>query len=106
MPKPYPEEKKREWAEKVRLQQESDQRVSIANWCRQQQINYDTFIYWKKRFKPTAATSINRSSFTELPKAKETGITIEYRNLRIRFDKHFDPFVLKQCLSILVELKC
>ena len=102
MGSPLSSEKKLAWGENLRKQKESG--LSIDRWCNENQIRTYTFRYWKERLFPKPLPS--RLSFSELPDAKETGITIEYRNLRIRLDKHFDPFVLKQCLSILMEIQC
>ena len=102
MPKPLSSEKKLEWEEKIRKQKDSG--LSIERWCNEHQIRSHTFHYWKERLSPKPLPS--RLSFAELSSAKETGITIEHRHLRIRLDKHFDPYVLKQCLSVLMEIKC
>lgn len=100
MPKSSSSEKKLEWEEKIRKQRESG--LSIERWCRQNQIATHAFHYWKERIFPKPLPS--RSSFDELSTTKETGITIEHRNLRIRLDKHFDASVLKQCLSVLMGI--
>ena len=102
MSKPPSSEKQLEWEEKFSKQRESG--LSIDRWCRENQVPPHAYYYWKERLFPKPPSS--RLSFTELSNAKETGITIEYRNLRIRLDKHFDPAVLKQCLSVLMEIRC
>jgi hypothetical protein len=100
-------EKKLEWEEKVRQQRESG--LSITRWCRQNQIPSNTFRYWKDKLFPRA--QLTRSCFTELPvsreiDSRETGISIEYRGVRIHIDKHFDPSTLKSCLSVLKGVPC
>ena len=97
----FSEKKRCEWFEKIRLQQESGQNQS--QWCREQQINYDAFLYWKKRFNPAP---LNRSAFQELTSGPETGVSIEYRGVRIHIDKCFDPTTLKSCLSALRGIEC
>jgi len=100
MSKPISLEKRTEWEEKFRQQRESG--LSIDRWCRDKQIPPHAFYYWKERLFPKSL--ITHLSFTELANAKTTGITIEYRNLRICLDKRFDLIVLKQCLSVLMEM--
>ena len=100
MSKPPSPEKRLEWEEKIRKQRESG--LSIDRWCRENQVLPHTFYYWKERLFPKQLPS--RLCFAELSNAKRTGITIEHRNLRIHLDKHFDPSILKQCLSVLMEI--
>lgn len=102
MPKPVSSEKKLEWAEKIRTQKESG--LSIERWCNQNQIRPHIFHYWKEQLFPKPLP--RHLNFSELSNAKETGIVIEHGNLRIRLDKHFDPCILKQCLALLMEIKC
>jgi hypothetical protein len=102
MSKPLPPEKRLEWEEKIRKQQESG--LSMEKWCNQHQIPSHRFYYWKERLFPKPP--LNRSCFAELPDSKNTGIAIEYRGLQIRLDKHFDSAALKRCLSALMEIKC
>jgi hypothetical protein len=102
MSKPLPPEKKLEWEEKVRQQLESG--LSIAKWCSQNQIVVHTFYYWKERLFPK--NQLTRSCFTELPVSQGTGISIEYRGVRILIDKYFDPATLKSCLSALKGVSC
>ncbi len=100
MPRPLPEEKRREWKKRIRLQHKSGQ--CISKWCREKQINYDSFLYWKKRFSPSP---INRSTFLELTDpCKDAGIFIEYKEMKIVLVKNFDPTILTQCLKTLKSL--
>ena len=101
------EGKRRDWAEKVRLHKESDPDTSIASWCREQQIDYKAFLYWKKQFKLNQTSTLNRSSFTELSEAPiTTGITIEYQKVQIHLAKDFDSVVLVKCLRAVKEAIC
>lgn len=102
MPKPLSSEKKLEWEEIIR--QQSSSKLSIARWCRQNQIADHTFYYWKNRLFPKS--QLTRSCFTELTSGKETGICIEYRDIRIHVEKCFDPSTLRNCLSALREIQC
>ena len=101
MKKPISVEKRNEWGEKFCKQRESG--LSIDRWCHENQVPPHAFYYWKERLFPKSLADL---SFSELANVKTTGITIEYRNLRIHLDKHFDPGVLKQCLSVLMGIRC
>lgn len=98
MSKPPSPEKQHEWDEKFRKQRESG--LSIDRWCRENQVQPHAYYYWKERLYPKPL----RLSFAELSDARGTGIAIEHRNLRIHLDKHFDPSVLKRCLSVLMGI--
>lgn len=101
MPKLSPE-KKLEWEERIRNQRESG--LSIEKWCQQNQILPHRFYYWRDRLLPKLG--LDRSSFTELVQTKGSGICIEYHGIRIHLERNFDPSILKECLSVLKELKC
>ncbi len=109
MPQPVSEETKQKWKEKILNQQESG--LSIASWCRQNNIVVHTFYYWRDKF--FLKTALNRSDFAEIPNEKKTeisnqksGITIEYRGFHISVDHQFNSSVLKQCVQILKEITC
>ena len=67
MSKPFPEEKRQEWKRCIEQWEATDQKISVARWCREQNINYNTFLYWKERFGSGAVRKVDRSSFQELP---------------------------------------
>ena len=101
--KPLPSEKRFEWAEKIRQQKESD--LSVSRWCRERQISYSAFLYWKDRLSPKPP--IHRASFTELPEVPATaGITIECQKIQIHLTRDFDPILLTKCLRALKEATC
>ena len=98
-------EQKREWEERVRQQKESGQ--SMLKWCSEQQINYESMLYWRKRFGWNPTKTLERSSFKELSDSSDnTGVTVEYRQVRIHLAKNFDSTVLMQCLRMLKAEKC
>jgi len=102
MPRPALPEKKIEWEDKLRKQRESG--LSIERWCHENQIPKHTFYYWRDKLHPK--TPLNHSCFTELKDVKGAGITLEYRDICIRLDQHFEPSILKRCLAVLMEIKC
>jgi len=100
MPRGFPEEKRKEWKENILKQRASG--LSIASWCRNNNIEPLAFYYWRNKFFPK--TSPSRSDFTEIVQGKEQpskGIILEYRGFNIHLSKHFDPYLLKDCLEVL-----
>ena len=105
MPRPISPEQKREWEERVHLQKESGQ--TALRWCRELQVNYNLFLYWRRRFGLAPTRTITRSSFKELPNSSDnTGITIAYQQIQIHLAKDFDPVVLMRCLRALKAERC
>lgn len=105
MPKRFPEEQRLHWKQHVLQQQESGQ--SIHQWCREHNLNYDSFLYWKKQFSPTKTVPLDRSSFRELKDPPPAaGITLEYHTVKIHLPKNFDPTTLKECLHVLKGALC
>jgi hypothetical protein len=98
MSKPLSEELKQQWKEKVLEQRSSG--ISEASWCRQNEVPVYNFRYWKNKFFPSS--HLSRSSFSEIhPGNDETGICLEYQNIKIHLSKHFDPGTLQKCLEAL-----
>jgi hypothetical protein len=96
-------EKRQEWEERIRIQKESGQ--TIARWCREQNVTYSSFMYWKERF--NLSPVLSRSSFREVSDCSEkTGISIEYRGVHIALSKNFDSATLIQCLRVCRESLC
>ena len=107
MPKPFPEEKRQEWKRLVSKWEATDRAVSIARWCSEQNVNYNTFLYWKERFCSSSAREIDRSSFPELTHSTAaTGVTLEYQQIRIQLTENFDAATLTKCLRILKGAVC
>lgn len=105
MPKPFPEEKRQEWKRLVEQWEKNDRNVSIARWCSEQNVNYNTFLYWRKRFGSISIKQIDRSAFKELPNlTTTTGITLEYNHIRIQLAENFDATTLTKCLRVLKEV--
>jgi hypothetical protein len=109
MPQQTSKEIQQQWKDNILKQRASG--LSIASWCRQNNIIVSAFYYWRDKFFPQAI--LDHSDFTEIPNAKKTaisdkkpGISIEYQGIRILLDQQFDPSALKQCLEILKALSC
>jgi len=88
------------WQERIREQKESG--LSIASWCKANQLSPESFAYWKRRL-----FRLSRSSFVELKDLSSThGIRLEYHNIQIHLEKHFDAETLAQVIKILKGLRC
>lgn len=98
-----PEQDKKNWEEKILLQQKS--KKSCRSWCRENGESYPAFLYWKRQLFPE--TIVKRSSFVEITEPpKDRGITLEYQGFRLHLEKQFDASVLKRCLETLKEITC
>jgi hypothetical protein len=107
MPRPFPEEKRQEWKRLVEQWEATDQKISVARWCSEQNINYNNFLYWKERFRSGSVRRVDRSSFQELTHPPTTtGIILEYNQIRIQLTENFDAATLTKCLRILKEVAC
>ena len=102
----FSEEERLKWKEKVQLYERRDQKISMARWCHNQQINYNSFLYWKDRFGKTPAKT--RTDFTELSNSsnKRTGMILEYNSIHIHLTPDFDPITLIKCLKALKGAPC
>ncbi len=107
MPRPFPEEKRQEWKQLVEQWEATDQKISVTRWCSERNINYNTFLYWKERFRSGAVRKIDESSFQELSHSPvTTGIVLECNQIRIQLAENFDAPTLRKCLQILKEGVC
>lgn len=98
-----------EWKERVVNQKQSG--LSIASWCRQNNITPYTFYYWRDQF--FSDTTMNRADFKELseqpnlnPLSQKSGLSLQYQAFCIHLDQQFDVATLKQCLKALKEFSC
>lgn len=102
MPLPLSPEQKQLWEERVLKHQESG--LSVSHWCKVHNINYDAMLYWKKQFGFSPAKPIEKSSFKELPLAKDTPpITLEYERIQIHLPKNCDPSLVASYLQALKD---
>lgn len=100
MAQPISEEIKQQWKEIIIKQRQS--KLSIASWCRQNEIAVHSFYYWQSRLFPKPPLS--RSVFTEAVDEKSkpsTEIVLEYKGFNIHLNEHFNPSFLFRCLEVL-----
>jgi hypothetical protein len=96
--KTHLEAKRSVWKAHVERWESSNQ--SVVQWCREQDLPYKTFLYWRKQFakKPV----VDRASFLELSsESTESGVSIDYNGMCIHITKAFDPKTLLDCLQTL-----
>lgn len=82
---------------------------NMAEWCRERQLNYYQFCYWKDRWEgnrrrcPSVA-----SEFLELSDhpSSNSQITIEYQGITIRLESNFDEAALLRCLKVIGRSVC
>lgn len=98
-----------QWKERVSNQRDSG--LSIAAWCRQNNIATQTFYYWRDKFYPKP--SLKRADFKEAlsqqnidTQTRKSGVSLQYLGFCINLEQNFDKAVLKGCLELLKELPC
>lgn len=98
-----------EW--NTRLESWSESGLSGASWCRQNNINYQVFTYWRKKLKgqtqETESTQPpSHNPFVELLDSAKgsTGIEISYKGVNLHLSKDFDEGTLQRCIQVLRSL--
>lgn len=91
-------EKTAEWREKIRQWQASG--LTGYSWCKENNLPYKTFGYWKRRF---LGASKPASRFFELPAERENDskLSIEGNGIVLSVGQNFDEERLFQILRIL-----
>ncbi|SCA62492.1 hypothetical protein SCG7086_AA_00680 [Chlamydiales bacterium SCGC AG-110-P3] len=77
---------------------------SMARWCRDHQIRYDQFIYWKNKLgtKDHKHKKVVSPCFVELVDSpSDPGIVLECGGVQIQLAAHFDETALQRCIHIL-----
>lgn len=77
-----------------------------AAWCRQKEIAYAVFLYWRKKLESEALTA-QSEEFIEIPEAPdEIGLILECQGVMVHLTKGFDAELLQNCLQVLRGLGC
>jgi hypothetical protein len=88
-----------EWSEKIQKQTASGK--SIAAWCREESISYNTFLYWHKRLQTNSSQDqVKRSSFIECPQDSDVWIEIILEGAKLTLSKNFNRASLLFCLRV------
>ena len=103
------EKNKQKWIKRVSQWQASG--MNAASWCRENEIKYVTFLYWRSRLQVEhQAVPIEASSFIEITEVPSptapSGIEIEIQDVSIRLSKNFDSCALERCLNLIMARTC
>ena len=94
------EERYAHWSNIIETQKTSG--LSIAAYCRNQQIRSNDFYAWRRRI---SKRQITGQGFLELSpsvvSSSDTGIRIVFGNLCIEVQRHFDPATLRTVVACL-----
>ena len=94
------------WKEKIEQWQASGKNAS--QWCREHEVPYNNFIYWKQRLLPKASPPqvVQKAPFIELVEnlSHDSGIEIAVRGFKLSVSKNFDNITLMRCLKVLESL--
>lgn len=96
-----------EWKQKFEQYRSSGKTVS--SWCQEQGITYHMFYYWRKKLgPPDSLPKLEVSPFLEIidPISDQSGLTIEFQDVKINLSKKFDPSSLIDCLQALRRSQC
>lgn len=97
------EEKRREWAAKIAVQQGSGLRV--AAWCAANGIQQWQFHYWRKRLAVDTAGAVPHPGFVRLEPMIEdnasSGVSLCVGRVRVTLDRNFDASCLARVLELL-----
>jgi hypothetical protein len=84
-----------------RLQEWKDSKRSAAKWCKEQNISYATFCYWKSKLAPQEEVI-----FEELKEPSSTAIELRWGEARLYVSEDFDIATLEKCLIVLRRVQC
>ena len=95
---------RRRWEQHVANWRQSGE--AVLKWCGENNLSYNQFWYWRKKFTPSSETTFKNSkrvSFSELSDSRDcpAGVDILVGNKAIRLHKNFDEATLKSCLRLL-----
>jgi transposase-like protein len=86
----------------------SRSRLSVTEFCRDQQINRQSFYRWRQRFKSQPHAPATGAFLELVPTSKnESGIRLRMdQDIAIELDNGFDPATLRQVISVLRVQSC
>jgi hypothetical protein len=92
------------WTDRIVAWKASDK--SGLSWCREHDLSYRQFIYWKNRLEKPPTPLLGQTDFVELPQLAPTGIEIEFNGIHIHLTSTFDTATLERLISVLRRLSC
>ena len=103
----YTKEKRKKIAElwRGRLDDWAASGLTITQWCRDREIPYRQFVYWRHRLDDAKPPSGN-DHFIELSQESCSPIVIEVNGAKFHVSSDFDPQTLLQCLQLVRSIPC
>jgi hypothetical protein len=99
----YLEERRNLW--KLRVQEWENSGLSALTWCKDRNIPYKQFIYWKSRFQRSLPTTnpVHKDSFVELRPKNNLSAEIEVlcNDCTLVLRPGFDPTSLSCALKVI-----
>lgn len=94
------------WSQMVSQWEASGKNAS--QWCRENNVLYESFIMWRKRLKRSSSSEQNQHPFfIELTdNISKTGVELRLQGFNIALSKDFDPATLLRVLKILDQRRC
>jgi hypothetical protein len=81
--------------------------LSAMAWCRDNQVNYQVFLYWRKKINHSESNQDklvpSSAQFVEVLEISKhsTGIEIECQGATLRLSKDFDSTTFQRCIQLL-----
>ena len=88
------------WVKKIQEWKKS--KKSIAQWCRENNIIYSTFLYWRDKLQGVSVSNKKAPLFIEITDngSVDTGIEIQCNDISVQISKNFDSATLLQTLRL------
>jgi hypothetical protein len=100
------EEKRRFWKQHIEAWQSSSQ--TQTEYCRQHDLSYDRFVYWKRKFKRDAKPSFIEVKLSPVTPPKiippVSSLQVSVSRFQIAVDPGFDPGFLRRLVCTLERL--
>jgi len=94
--------RRRDWKEKIENWQSSGK--TITAWCKENNIPYNTFQYWRKQLGYTSRKNETiPSPFIELQEesSSRSGVQLYIKGVSLHLSNKFDESTLSRCLRVL-----
>lgn len=95
------------------VQQHQAEGCTAKEFCRQQEVNYWTFMEWRRKLgyanarrvvAAEAAGGFVEVSVREVPGASDSGVQLVAGRLQVQLSRGFDPETLRSALLVLREV--
>lgn len=90
------ESNRKVWSQRVEQWQASG--LTAQGWCREHELNYHSFLYWKNK-------SV-KARFIELTAESQAALEIQCEDIRLFIKTDFDELTLLRCLKAIRASRC